>query len=429
MTYQQALDYLYSSLPMFQRIGDKAFNKDLTNTLTLCKALGNPHEQFKSVHIAGTNGKGTSAHTIAAILQQAGYTTGLYTSPHLKSFAERIRINGVEIPQDHVVRFVENNYELLESLQPSFFETTVVMAFEYFSLEQVDIAIVEVGMGGRFDSTNVITPVISLITHIGYDHQQFLGDTLEKIAGEKAGIIKPNVPAVIGADQPELLPVYERRAREVNAPLKATSLSVRKELAETDQERVFSVMCDDQEVYTNLHTSLAGDYYLKNIPGILECIHQLRLKGFEVSDHHLRDGLLKVQELTGLKGRWQTLSENPPTICDVGHNKDGIKAILQQLNTTNFNKLHFVFGTVRDKALDDILALLPTQAMYYFCQADIPRALPADELKSLAFNYNLHGDSYSNVNLAIESAQKAASAEDLIFIGGSTFIVAEINGL
>lgn len=428
MTYQQALDYLYSSLPMYQHIGDKAFNKDLRNTLALCAALNNPHQKFKSVHIAGTNGKGTSAHTIAAILQSAGYKTGLYTSPHLKSFTERIRIDGKKIEESLVTGFVANHQKLLEDIKPSFFETTVVMAFDHFVKEQVDIAVIEVGMGGRFDSTNVINPEVSLITQIGYDHQQFLGDTLEKIAFEKAGIIKPGVPVVIGADQPELLGVFEEKASLGNAQLQTANHVV---VNETDSKGDPSLVNIEgfPTKLNHVELSLKGKYYLKNIPGILETITQLNQRGYQIDENSIRKGFANVQTLTGLKGRWQKLSDSPLTICDIGHNEDGINAILRQISQIKYNDLHIVFGTVKDKDLGKILSPLPKKAKYYFCQADIPRALAAEKLRISAASFGLSGQAFQNVNLALVAAQKIAQPQDLIFVGGSTFVVAEINDL
>ncbi len=410
---------------MFQRIGDKAFKKNLTNTLALCEALGKPHLKFKSVHIAGTNGKGTSAHTIAAILQSAGYKTGLYTSPHLKSFTERIRINGKEIKEQHVTDFVVNHKDLLEKINPSFFETIVAMAFGHFAKQQVDIAVIEVGMGGRYDSTNVITPEVSLITQIGLDHQQFLGNTLEEIAFEKAGIIKQDVPVVVGANQPDILCVFQDKADSVNAALSRANHIKIQPLGSSASVDIHGWGNELQDVYL----SLKGNYYLKNIPGILETVSQLNQRGYQIDEEAVKTGLANVQLLTGLKGRWQKLSDTPLTICDIGHNEDGIKAILDQIETIAHQNLHMVFGTVKGKDLSSILPLLPKDASYYFCPADIPRALASEELCAHAKVYGLFGEVYPNVNAAMDAAQKAAVPTDMIFIGGSTFIVSEIKGL
>ena len=429
MTYQQALDYLFGSLPMFQRIGDKAFKNDLDNTLALCSALGKPQTKFKSIHIAGTNGKGTSAHTLAGILQSAGYKTGLYTSPHLRSFTERMRINGKKISEQNVVDFVVKHQNLLNEIKPSFFETTVAMAFDHFSREKVDIAVIEVGMGGRFDSTNVISPEVSLITQIGFDHQQFLGTNLEEIAFEKAGIIKPEVPVVIGAHQPDLLAVFKKRAYSSRSPITTADSYQVIQKSRLDHYTEVDLLENGQLSIDNLKISLQGDYFLQNIPGILETIRQLRIQGYTIDDDALRNGFSNIQELTGLKGRWQILNDKPLTICDIGHNTDGIKAILEQIRNIAHKKLHFIFGTVKDKKIDEVLSLLPKDATYYFCHADIPRALHAEVLHDIATTYGLHGKAIKNVNEAISQAKQSAQLDDLIFIGGSTFIVAEISTL
>ncbi len=424
MNYQQALDYLYASLPMFQRIGGSAYNKDLGPTRELCKALDNPHDKFKSIHVAGTNGKGTSAHTIEAILHSAEYKTVLYTSPHLKSFTERIRINGEPIPQAEVVDFVDRNQPLIEEVKPSFFETTVAMAFHHFAVHKVDFAVVEVGMGGRYDSTNVITPEISLITKIGLDHQQFLGDTLNKIAYEKAGIIKARRPVVIGADQPELLPVFQAEAQALKSPL-STARHYKVSLTENGVD----VYKNDLSMFHNLQVNISGNYYLYNLPGVLKTIEVLSNLGYEISKQAVIDGIAHTTNLTGLKGRWQILGQEPLTICDVGHNLDGIRAIVDQLRTYNYKQLYIVLGTVNDKDLTPIFELLPVEANYYFCQANIPRAMPAKELASLAANLGLNGVVAPDVNGAIGQARKEATPDDLIFVGGSTFVVAEIQDL
>ncbi|MEQ9426871.1 MAG: folylpolyglutamate synthase/dihydrofolate synthase family protein [Cyclobacteriaceae bacterium] len=424
MTYLQAIDYLYNSLPMFQKVGAAAYNKDLSRTIAFCTALGNPHKKFKSVHIAGTNGKGTSAHTLSAVLQSAGYKTGLYTSPHLKSFTERIRIDGIEIDKKFVVDFVIENRELLEKIKPSFFETTVAMAFDHFAKHKVDIAIIEVGMGGRLDSTNIITPEVCLITQIGLDHQQFLGESLAEIALEKAGIIKSGVPVVIGDDHGILESAFIEKASNMNAPITfATAIKI-----EFQNNRKVKLLSGSL-INTELQLSILSTYYLKNIPGIIGVIEELIKAGWQINDAAVQQGFASVQQLTGLKGRWQILSDSPLTICDVCHNTDGIRAIVDQIIKTAHNRLHFVYGTVNDKKIDDILTLLPKSAHYYFTQAKIPRALDASELAEKASNFGLKGESYPDVNQAIASAKSNANNNDMIFIGGSTFIVAEITEL
>lgn len=433
MTYQETLDFLFNALPMFQRVGASAFKKDLSNTWALCEHLGNPQEKFKSIHIAGTNGKGSSSHAIAAVLQQAGYKTGLYTSPHLKSFTERIRINGVEIPQEEVILFVEENKAFLEVLKPSFFEMTVAMAFWYFAKKEVDIAIIEVGMGGRLDSTNVIKPELSLITNIGWDHMQYLGDTLPKIAGEKAGIIKEKIPVVISQTQKECHHVFLEKAAEMQAPIVFADEKWKvvrvpdKEIQPVSSEACYEIHSNGNTNY--LKFGLLGDYQVWNIPGILEVIFQLQQMGWKISQQDVEIGLSKITELTGLKGRWQILDSSPLMIADTGHNEPGIRAILSQLAKYQYGKLWMVIGMVNDKDVSKILALLPKDATYIFCEAKIPRALPAKELAEKANKYGLFGKIVPNIPEAIEYARKNASHDDLIFIGGSTFVVAEIEEL
>jgi len=424
MNYSETLNYLYQNLPMFQRVGAVAFKKDLTNTLALCNALGNPQDKFKSIHVAGTNGKGSTSHMIASTLQAAGYKTGLYTSPHLKEFTERIRINGEEVNREFVVDFVDRVRPLIEEIKPSFFETTVAMAFDYFAQQQVDVAVIEVGLGGRLDSTNVITPVLSVITNISWDHMDILGDTLEKIASEKAGIIKPNVPVIISERQPEIVDQFIQKAKESSSEIEfasdhynTTSIS-NGILAIEHDGKVFSLQLD-----------LMGIYQAKNIAGVLASFEVLRRTGFEISDNAITIGLSKVISSTGLKGRWQTIGEKPLTICDTGHNEGGIKEIIQQLNATPHQKLRIVLGMVKDKDISKVLQLLPTHATYYFCAASIPRALSSDELKTKAESFGLLGSTYSNVNEAIHAAREASGVDDLIFVGGSTFVVAEIDNL
>jgi dihydrofolate synthase / folylpolyglutamate synthase len=430
MTYQECLDYLYQQLPMFQRIGNLAFKKSLDNIIALCDALGQPQYRFKSIHVAGTNGKGSSSHMLAAVLQSAGYKTGLYTSPHLKSFTERVRINGVELPKDYLVQFVQENKGLFEQVQPSFFEMTVALAFKYFADEQVDIAVIEVGLGGRLDSTNIISPEVSLITNIGYDHQSLLGNTLEEIAGEKAGIIKAGIPAVVSTKQTAIAHVFEQKAQLEHAPLYFATDHVQVEpKANTLEGQVYDVYQDGKLWLASLEADLAGIYQQYNLPGVLQTLLLLNDSGYAIPDAAIREGIAQTKSITGLKGRWQVLSHHPLTICDTGHNVDGVKQILAQLNALNPNHIHLVFGAVNDKDVTTILELLPKSYTYYFCQAQIPRALPVDELYEKAQALGLMGNAYETVAEAIAAAKGNAEPDDVIFIGGSTFVVAEIEEL
>lgn len=432
MTYQETLEYLFNSLPMFQRVGASAFRKDLHNTLVLCAHLGNPERQFKSIHVAGTNGKGSTSHTLAAILQSAGYKTGLYTSPHLKSFTERIRINGQEMTEEAVVQFVAENKEFLDELKPSFFEMTVGMAFWYFAKQKVDIAVIEVGMGGRLDSTNVINPELCVITNIGFDHMQFLGESLPEIAAEKAGIIKPGVPVVISQTQEETTSVFIQKSSEMKAPIVFAEDEFEiKKIGDQRSEEKYLARFDvsrGSKVET-LEFGLTGNYQRYNLPGILESVEQLRKQGWEISDEARKKGLADVVTLTGLKGRWQILGEKPTVIADTGHNEPGIREILSQLRTYTYQNLWMVLGMVQDKDISKILTLLPKEATYVFCNAEIPRAMPAAQLAEKAFAFGLIGKIIPDVNEALNFARKNAGPDDLIFVGGSTFVVAEIDEL
>ena len=401
-TYSDTLDWMYARLPMYQQKGADALQYKLATIQKFAAYLGDPHQQFKSIHVAGTNGKGSSCHMLAAVLQEAGYTVGLYTSPHLKDFTERIRINGEPMPQEQVVEFVETNKSYLEEYPLSFFEMTVGMAFDYFAEQKVDIAVIEVGLGGRLDSTNIISPEICLITNIGMDHQQILGNTLTKIGLEKAGIIKANTPVIIGQQQPEVEGAFRMIA------------------ARKQSEITFA----DPELGKTYKTDLLGKYQKKNIPGVVETLRQL--PGFTIKDKHIKAGLQKVVELTGLLGRWQVLQEEPKVICDTGHNIDGIQALMKQLKKQKYNKLHLVWGMVRDKSLDEILPLLPKEATYYYVQPQIPRALEAKALANAGEKHGLHGEVYPNVTEGYAAAMAAAKPEDLVFVGGSTFVVAEV---
>ncbi len=428
MNYQETLDYLYHALPMFQRVGASAFKNDLSNTLALCAHLGNPERKFKSIHVAGTNGKGSTSHSLAAILQSAGYKVGLYTSPHLKSFTERVRVNGKEISEEAVIRFVNQNKPFLDKLKPSFFEMTVGLAFWCFAEEEVDVAVIEVGMGGRLDSTNVINPVLSVITNIGFDHMQFLGDTLPLIAEEKAGIIKPNVPVVISQTQEETSPVFLKKANELGAPINFSDQYWKVEkIKEIEGKAIYKYTTADK--MGELTFGLLGNYQRFNLPGILESVVLLQKAGWIISKEALEKGLAHVSELTGLKGRWQVLGKNPLIICDTGHNEPGFREILQQLQSYTFQRLWMVIGMVQDKDISKILMLLPKDAQYVFCQATLPRALAAISLEEKAREFGLKGACISDVNEALNFARKNAAPDDLIFVGGSTFVVAEIDEL
>lgn len=429
MNYQETLDYLFNALPMFQRVGASAFKKDLGNTFALCSHLGNPERKFKSIHVAGTNGKGSTSHTLAAILQSAGYKTGLYTSPHLKSFTERVRVNGQEITEQAVVDFVEANKPFLDELKPSFFEMTVGLAFWYFAKEEVDIAVIEVGMGGRLDSTNVISPELAVITNIGWDHMQFLGDSLPLIAGEKAGIIKPGIPVVISQTQEETTSVFIQKAQESQAPITFADQKIKLDkVPATEAGFARYTVFQDGETFL-VDFGLQGDYQIFNLPGILESVDQLRQMGWEISEGALRKGLKDVSSLTGLKGRWQIMGEKPTIIADTGHNEPGIRAILSQLKSYSFDQLWMVIGMVQDKDITKILALLPKSARFVFCQANLPRAMEAGKLAEKAGDFGLKGEVIPDVNEALQFARKNARPNDLIFVGGSTFVVAEIDDL
>ena len=430
MNYTETLDYLFSRLPMYQRVGPAAYKNNLDNTLQLDNFYGNPHRHFKTIHVAGTNGKGSVSHMLAAILQSAGYKTGLYTSPHLKDFRERIRIDGKMIPENEVVNWVENykaNDEL-QKIEPSFFELTVAMAFDYFANEKVDIAIVEVGLGGRLDSTNIITPEISIITNIGMDHTALLGDSLEAIAKEKAGIIKNKIPVVIGTTQNETLQVFTEKADEQQAPLffADSEYSVRYAMNDFEGNQLLAVDNNGKQIYRQLKLDLKGAYQQKNLPAVLKTLELLKISGWDISAKNIETGLAEVSKLTGLLGRWQVLGANPRTVCDTAHNADGLTEIVKQMEQTPYKKLHVVFGMVNDKEPEKILKLLPQNAAYYFTKANIPRALDENVLAKYAAEFGLKGQAFSDVNDAYNEAKKSAGKDDFIFVGGSTFIVAEI---
>ncbi len=428
MDYPQTLDYLLSKLPMYSRIGAAAYREDLTNTILLSESIGNPERRFRSVHIAGTNGKGSTSHMLAAIFQEGGYKTGLYTSPHLKDFRERIRINGKMIDEAAICDFVDRIRPVSEAIDPSFFEVTVAMAFDYFARNNVDVAIVEVGLGGRLDSTNIITPDLAVITNISYDHMNLLGDTLPAIAAEKAGIIKKNIPVVIGEYHPETASVFEEKAKKENAPLtfadKHRYVTDWKYGRHTlDVEIATSPVAADVEWYT---LDLAGIYQTRNILTVLEAVHMLRGRGWKLEPPTVRRALKQVKHLTGLHGRWEIIHEHPDIVLDVAHNEAGIRQLLRQIEVTDHEELHIVLGLVKDKAIDTLLTLLPREANYFFTRAQIPRALPENQLAAQAAAAGLKGHAYPTVTEALQAAKAAARPKDLIVVCGSVFVVAEV---
>ncbi len=402
MTYETTLDWMFSRLPMYQQKGKIAYTGKLDNIKALSEHLGNPETKFKSIHVAGTNGKGSSSHMLASILQEAGYKVGLYTSPHLKDFRERIRINGKPVGKKFVVDFVARNKSFFEEKKLSFFEMTVGMAFEYYAESKVDIAVIEVGLGGRLDSTNIIVPEVCLITNIGMDHLDFLGDTLQKIAMEKAGIIKKGIPVIVSEYQNAVAPIFESVAKNNDAKL------------------VFA----EKEVLDRFDTSLLGDYQQKNIKGVIVTVKEL--KNFDVHEKEIKSGLLKVVENTGLMGRWQVLRDRPKVICDTAHNSEGLSLVLEQIKKQEYDKLHIVLGFVKDKNLDTILPLFPKNANYYFAKPNIPRGLDVTILKQKAAEFKLIGDAFPSVGKAFRAALKRSEKDDFIFVGGSTFVVAEV---
>lgn len=403
MTYPETLAYLYAQLPMFHRIGKAAYKADLDNTHALMDALGHPEQGLKCVHIAGTNGKGSTSHMLASVLQEAGLRTGLYTSPHLKDFRERIRINGAMIPEQAITDFVRTHRHAFEPIAPSFFEWTVGLAFDWFRKERVDIAVIETGLGGRLDSTNVVTPEVSVITNIGWDHADLLGNTLEAIAGEKAGIIKPGVPAIIGEAEGTIAEVFRRKAEAEGAPISFVN----------------------QTTALPCNLDLAGPHQERNARTVVAAVRALQAKSWTITEEHISIGLAHTCRNTGFMGRWQMLSREPLTIADVGHNVDGIRVVKEMLMRTPHKNLHIVYGTVADKDISAALAELPLNATYYFCKADIPRALDAATLRQQALNAGLNGTSFPSVRVALATAKAAAGPEDLVLVTGSVFVVAE----
>jgi dihydrofolate synthase/folylpolyglutamate synthase len=440
MQYPEAIDYLYSRLPVFHRIGPKAIKPGLTNILRLCEALGNPQHKFQSIHVAGTNGKGSTSHMLAAVYQSAGYRVGLYTSPHLKSFTERIRINGQPIPEAEVAAFVTQHRELIETVEPSFFEVTVAMAFAYFDEQNLDVAIIEVGLGGRLDSTNIITPLASVITNIGYDHTDILGDTLPQIAGEKAGVIKPNVPVIIGETHPETESIFRSVAEANQAPITfADQMYQISDLGLIEGKRRVGVVAVADQAGDPYQTTASSDhsefmldliglYQLKNLGAVLATVAGLQPK-LPVTVAAQQEGLGAVTTSTGLLGRFQTLQTSPRVIVDTAHNEAGLTALLETVRSLAYDKLRIVIGLVSDKDREKVLSILPDDATYYFCQAQSPRALPADQLQREAIEHGKQGASYQDVNDALGVALQMSTSRELILVTGSNYIVAELVNL
>ena len=422
MTYDETVTYLFNCAPPFQQVGGAAYKEGLSTTIELDNHLGNPHRKFRTVHVAGTNGKGSTSHTLAAILQESGYKVGLYTSPHLIDFRERMRVNGTPASEEYVIDFVEKHKSFFEPLQPSFFELTTAMAFNYFAEQQVDIAIIEVGLGGRLDCTNIITPELCIITNISLDHTQFLGSTLQEIASEKAGIIKSGIPVVIGETTPETKEVFANKAKECNAPI----IFAEEEALLTGATPLESGYKYDSRKFGEFCGELGGDYQQKNTNTLLSAIRILCDKGFGITGDSLRKGFENVCSLTGFMGRWQKIQDKPRVVCDAGHNIGGIKYITEQLARVDCKQLRIVFGMVNDKDITSVLKMMPKNAIYYFTQASIKRAMPADELKEMAKGYGLNGNSHPTVKQALEAAITESSNDDFIFVGGSCFIVADL---
>ncbi|HRN78706.1 MAG TPA: folylpolyglutamate synthase/dihydrofolate synthase family protein [Ferruginibacter sp.] len=429
MTYEEAVQFLYTQLPMYSRDGAVAYKADLNNIISLCASLGNPQEKFKTIHIAGTNGKGSTSHMLAAILQTSGLKTGLYTSPHLFDFSERIRINGAPVTREFVIQFVERIQQIAVKIQPSFFEITVAMAFEYFAMNRVDIAVIETGMGGRLDSTNIIQPVMSVITSVGLDHQDILGETLEEIAEEKAGIIKFKTPLVLGELKHETMSIFATTCNRMQSEvLQAEQFATIVGVYVQGDHQVCDYRINATGTHFYLKTDLKGLYQAKNARTVYCCIRTLRKLGLAIDEEDMKNGLENVSQRTGIRGRWEILRHDPLIIADVAHNIDGIQEVMKQLKLQYPDRTcHFILGFVRDKQIHPVLNELPTQANYYFTQAQIPRALPAEMLQEQASKYNLNGNAYPNVNEALEAAIQQAHPRDVIMITGSFFIIAELN--
>jgi dihydrofolate synthase/folylpolyglutamate synthase len=428
MDYQSCIEYLYSKLPMFSRTGAAALKMDLSNTIALCTALGNPQQRFKTIHVAGTNGKGSVSHLLASIMQEAGFKTGLYTSPHLRDFRERIRVNGEMIPTEQVVHFTENIKPLIEALEPSFFEVTVAMAFDHFAKEGVEVAIVETGLGGRLDSTNVIHPALSIITNIGLDHVQLLGNTLGLIAAEKAGIIKAQVPVIIGQTHVETASVFENKAMQLDAPI-VFAEAIWTTAAQSVTPGIISIELTgiNDGAKRKFNADLAGIYQADNVRTVITAIDLLIDKGWKIKEDDIVRGIANARKNTGLHGRWEAIKTNPLLMLDVAHNTEGIKQVVQQINAAAFEKLFIILGMSRDKDVESVIAHLPNQAIYGFTQAQIPRALSTEELEKMATTAGLMGKSYPDVNMAIEDMLKMAGSKDLVLVCGSVFVVGEVD--
>ncbi len=434
MTYQQTIDYLYQQLPMFTRVGQSAFKKDLTNTIALCDALGNPQTKFPTIHVAGTNGKGSTAHLLAAFLQSLGLKTGLYVSPHYRDFRERIKINGEYVSKKYVKQFVAQYSPLFEQIQPSFFEMTVAMAFDYFATEGVDIAVIEVGLGGRLDSTNIISPLVSVITNISFDHTEMLGNTLPLIAYEKAGIIKQHTPVIIGEEQKETTPVFLKKAEECDAPIYFASQNFDIQAVEQNVTfTIFDIKQPKKNIYTQLKVNLNGDYQAKNVATVLQTIEVMKnLPFFQqfteggMWENAIQNGFEHLKTLTNFIGRWEIISKNPTVLCDSAHNEGGLSLAVQQLKSLTINHLHIVLGMVKDKDISKMLSLLPINATYYFCKANIPRGMDAEAIQELAADFGLKGKAYPSVKRALSAAKRRAKKDDLVYVGGSIFVVAEV---
>ncbi len=428
MNYSQTIDFMFKSLPMFQRQGKAAYKANLDNSIAFDKYLNHPHKAFKTIHIAGTNGKGSTSHMLASVLQEAGYKVGLYTSPHLKDFRERIKVNGEMVTETFVVNFIDKIKDFIKEFQPSFFEMTVFMAFEYFKEQKVDIAVIETGMGGRLDSTNLITPLVSVITNISLDHTQFLGDTIEKIAIEKAGIIKNKIPVIVGESNSAYDSVFLNKAVEKNTSCEFSNKKyhISYALNTFENRQVFDIYKGEEKVFEQIELDLLGHYQQKNVLTVIHALDQLDSSQITISKDNIYSGLKKVVGNTQLLGRWQILGNNPIVICDTGHNEAGIELILQQIKQTAYKNLHIVWGMVNDKSIDKIMGILPKDAQYYFTRANVPRALDEEELYRIAQKYHLKGNTYKTVQLALEASKQSANQNDLIFVGGSTFVVAEV---
>jgi dihydrofolate synthase / folylpolyglutamate synthase len=428
MNYKETLDFLYSRLPAYQRIGKAAYKANLDNTIALDDYFGHPHRKFASVHIAGTNGKGSVSHMLASALSEAGFKTGLYTSPHLRDFRERIRVDGAMIPEEEVITFVQKHMKKIEEVSPSFFEMTVALAFDYFARCGVEIAVVETGMGGRLDSTNIITPLLSVITNIGHDHMEFLGDTLAKVAAEKAGIIKPGVPVVIGESSPETAAVFESFAKSNGSLIAFADRNYECALSPFDRNeagRGYSIRrLSDGHTESGI-TPLPGDYQSRNLVTLFQSVNLLTDR-YRPTSEQLKRGIAGTRESTGLLGRWQVLGIDPLVICDTAHNREGLEWVMKQLAGVKYEKLHIVLGVVNDKELSSVLPLFPRDAVYYFTRASIPRALDERVLETEAGRFGLRGTSYGDVPSAYRAALSSAKKEDLVFVGGSTFVVAEV---